>query len=599
MISNTIASLTTRESPIDWDSTLTSLQREVRERLSFEARVDESWIRDVADRMLQMQSSTSVFLQVDIMILLSDWYEDRRDRRFALRLLEGARDVAAGVNALSAKRRALNTLGTFHNRGKNTADAMTCYAEALQIAEQLGDRLGRCAVLANMAALRFNMGMLDDSIKLATLVIELCGSEGVLAQLKTQAHHVVAEASVALSDPVTAAHHLSAALRGALEPGNRSDATKRVLLEATFVRALVSMGQLTEAQRHVDLANTYALKAETFTARVQAQLSTALCEAASGTWDIALTRLASLESEIPTTDISFRDLVHVELFSNLQAGRKQYARYYDKKYLFSLAQFQRKTAIAQVANVKRYLKDVERAERKASNIVSVFYEKLEALASVAELREDTGGEHAHRVGSLVRFLATKLGYSDADACAMEHAARLHDIGKLATPDAILLKRGKLSVAETEIIRRHPTEGSQILTDVLYTVEATDINQSDEMAIVLRLASEIAQYHHEFWDGSGYPYGIAGKLIPESARLVALADAFDELTHATPYKKPSTLSESLTKIEALSGKQFDPELTRVFVGVVDEFSNTQVESTSILSEFHAANRAIKRLVSDRI
>ena len=581
------------------ESLLVSLQKEIRGRLGSNPRASQEWLRGTAHELLRLKSQEAVLLQVENLILLAEWFEDGVDRTFALQLLEHARDIASRAKAPSAERRVLNTLGSIHTHAKNIPAALVCYAAAFELSEQIGDRIGRCAVLANMSTLRFNMGMLDEAVKLASFVIELCGSETVLLPIKSQAHQSIAEATLAMSDPETACLHAAAALNGFAQPGTRVEATKRVLVEATLVRALVAAGRIHEALRHNAAAAIYASEAETHTARVQAELSMALCDAAQGKCDIALTRLALLEERVKPTDLSFRDLVQIELFSNAQAGRKKYADYYNKKYLFSLSEFQRKSAIEQVAALKRLLKQAERRDTwgpSRPTVVSLFSAHLEALAALAELREDASGEHAFRVGVVARNIAESIGYSDRDASMLEQAARLHDIGKLATPDAILLKRGRLSQAEREIIQRHCTEGSQILADLLFTVEATEIREANEIGDGLRLAAEIAQFHHECWNGSGYPRGIAGSTIPEPARIVAIADAFDELVHVRPYKKPLSHATSLKQIEAASGLQFDPKLCRDFSRMSASKLAVPARDESQLSQFAAADRVIKRILS---
>jgi response regulator RpfG family c-di-GMP phosphodiesterase len=326
-----------------------------------------------------------------------------------------------------------------------------------------------------------------------------------------------------------------------------------------------------------------------------------MIEAAAGNTDISLSRLAALESKFSPTETAFRDFIEVELLASQRAGRVGFAQYYNKKYLSSLAEFQRKSAIEQFAAVKRLLKKAERREttfprNTSPDTLSAVSQHMEALASLAELREDATGEHAYRVGQLSRALACAIGYSSTRAELIERAARLHDIGKLATPDAILLKRGKLSPAEQEIVRRHPHEGSQMLADLLYTVEATEIRESSKIGDALRVAAEIAQYHHEWWDGSGYPLGLAGASIPEAARIVALADVFDELTHMRPYKPKHSRGESIRQIEMFSGRQFEPRLCRAFIDVLGSFEDIAQPSDAEISPFIAANRVIKRIAS---
>jgi putative two-component system response regulator len=176
-------------------------------------------------------------------------------------------------------------------------------------------------------------------------------------------------------------------------------------------------------------------------------------------------------------------------------------------------------------------------------------ETLERLALAAEFRDDQTYEHARRVGQTAALLAGELGLPDQQVRRIRQAAPLHDVGKLAVSDTILLKRGKLTAAEFEQVKRHPEGGAAILAG----------SNSD----VLQLAEEIALTHHEWWDGSGYPAGHRGVSIPLSGRIVALADVFDALTHDRPYKRAWAVSRAVAEIRRLRGSQFDPDVVAAF------------------------------------
>ncbi|MEO8386462.1 MAG: HD domain-containing phosphohydrolase [Betaproteobacteria bacterium] len=180
---------------------------------------------------------------------------------------------------------------------------------------------------------------------------------------------------------------------------------------------------------------------------------------------------------------------------------------------------------------------------------------LERLAVTAELRDDATGKHCFRVGRLSMLLARRVGLPEADVNSMDLAARLHDIGKFAIPDAILLKPTRLDAAETQLMRTHTTIGADLLA------QGNDGN--------LQMAEVIARHHHEFWDGSGYPFGLAGKAIPVNARITALADVYDALTHVRPYKAAWLHAEAMAYIRSMRGIQFDPQLTDFFMEMMAE------------------------------
>lgn len=176
-------------------------------------------------------------------------------------------------------------------------------------------------------------------------------------------------------------------------------------------------------------------------------------------------------------------------------------------------------------------------------------ETLERLAIAVEYRDDVTGRHTQRVGQTAGLLAMALGLPLEQVGLIQRAAPLHDIGKIGIPDAVLLKSGKLHPEEFEIIKTHTTIGAKIL--------------SGSRSALLQLAEEIALGHHERWDGTGYPYGLAGETIPVSGRLVTVADVFDALTHERPYKKAWPIEDAVAEIARQSGGQFDPHIVDVF------------------------------------
>jgi putative two-component system response regulator len=180
---------------------------------------------------------------------------------------------------------------------------------------------------------------------------------------------------------------------------------------------------------------------------------------------------------------------------------------------------------------------------------------LEQLAATAELCDDPSRRAIYRVGKLSKLLALELGFSETEATALEHAARLHDIGKLGIPSAILAKPGaRLNESEYLVVWRHAAMGAQIL------------EQCHEPFFAL--AAEIAHSHHEAWDGTGYPRNLQGEEIGEAARIVCLAENYDSMTHARSYRHATTHSEAIAFISKNAGRQFDPTMTPVFIRLIE-------------------------------
>jgi putative two-component system response regulator len=149
------------------------------------------------------------------------------------------------------------------------------------------------------------------------------------------------------------------------------------------------------------------------------------------------------------------------------------------------------------------------------------------------------------------------------------AARLHDIGKIGVPDAILLKADKLNDAERQIMRTHTTVGAELL--------------SKSNIPHMQMAEEIARHHHEWWDGSGYPGNVSGSAIPLAARITALADVFDALTHKRPYKVAWPIDSAIDEIATLKSRQFDPQLTDLFIVLVGRLRTDHPNLDSYLGQ----------------
>ena len=196
------------------------------------------------------------------------------------------------------------------------------------------------------------------------------------------------------------------------------------------------------------------------------------------------------------------------------------------------------------ARVRTHLSLVQAHELRETRLQIV-----RRLGTAAEFKDNETGLHVIRMSHCARTLALAAGYSDMAAEELLHAAPLHDVGKIGIPDAILQKPGPLTPEEWEVMRQHTVFGAQII--------------GEHPSGLLRLAASIALHHHEKWNGSGYPHGLAGEDIPHAARIIAIADVFDALTSARPYKPAWTVEKAVALIEEESGRHFDPALVALF------------------------------------
>ncbi len=187
--------------------------------------------------------------------------------------------------------------------------------------------------------------------------------------------------------------------------------------------------------------------------------------------------------------------------------------------------------------------------RRTQELEHSQLEMLVRLARAAEYRDDDTGQHTWRVAHVCGVIAREMGVKHERVETLLRAARLHDVGKITIPDGILMKPGRLSPAEYAVVQGHARAGAELL--------------SGSRSPLIRLAEQIALTHHERWDGAGYPQGLAGEAIPLESRILAVADAFDALTHDRSHRKAVSMVVAVREIREHSGTQFDPAVVEAF------------------------------------
>jgi cyclic di-GMP phosphodiesterase len=196
------------------------------------------------------------------------------------------------------------------------------------------------------------------------------------------------------------------------------------------------------------------------------------------------------------------------------------------------------------------------AQRRAiAELRASRQETVERLARAIEMHDPATGRHVHRMASIAALLGERLGLDAARVLLLRAAAPMHDVGKIATPDAVLRKAGGLTTQERALMEEHTTVGHRILCD----------SESD----LLRLAAEIALTHHEWFDGSGYPRGLSGEEIPLEGRIVAVADVFDALLSNRPYREAMPVGSATELIVGERDTHFDPAVVDALIDSLDE------------------------------
>ena len=223
-------------------------------------------------------------------------------------------------------------------------------------------------------------------------------------------------------------------------------------------------------------------------------------------------------------------------------------------------------------------------QRRTAELAHSRQQVVHCLARAAENRDNDTGMHVVRVGKYVGVIARAMGFARSRVEMIELASQLHDVGKIGLPDSILLHDGPLHGDQRQYMQRHCAVGKRILepmspADVELLKSHT--RMGTEIAFVptsplLMLASRIAQTHHEWWDGSGYPLGLAGDDIPIEGRMTSIADVFDALSSRRPYKDPIPREKCFEMMKENGGTQFDPKLLQSFFDNRDQIVDIQIQ-----------------------
>ncbi len=482
-------------------------------------------------------------------------------------------ECARRVNDAAALRKALTFHGILLADTGNIATAVEAYAEALELAESMHDLRAETPVWVNLGSALTYAGQLNDAVSCFERVVSLAGSEPQLAPFGPPALANIANICLYLEDYAKGLRSIKASIESAGEPQGATARMNRAIAECSYTRLLLEVDSLERARERCELAKRFAHESKSERAELQASLAEGLCEVHAGLIDLGMSRLSQALDRARVLKSELRYALLAMVKAQEVAGKPDVALVYLRELMMHTKKTQQENALR---HHRLHLENLARQQQEASEEVVMErheqslrgklaeqvaqqelmrsrIEMLERLAVTAELRDDSTGEHSYRVGRLSSLLGQDFGCDDQTCFMLDLAARLHDIGKIGIPDGILLKPDRLSEAEREIMKTHTTVGAELLAQ-------------SEMPH-MQMAEDIARFHHEWWDGSGYPNGIGGAAIPIAARITALSDVFDALTHRRPYKEPWPVARALEEIAYLKGHQFDPELTDLFLALV--------------------------------
>ena len=515
---------------------------------------------------------------------------------------------AATANERAIQRRLMSTLGGQYGDISDFAAAMQCFQVAIELARELGDPFGEAACFANAAAVLQEMGHYRQSIRMAQRVLRLDDVSSVAMELRLQAASNGLFSAHRIGDRVTAKAFLCS---GELCLSEKTPILRRAFFERNRTLYLVDANDADRANAFVEDAIQCAGADANPRVRILLSLSKAICAWGLGDRGVAERLLLGLYDESRRTRLYHHFVLQtgVKLYSNpispeealagLEYARElvEFTTSVKKAKFYRQLTHKRATEIGpdqsawqgdsftdvrgwlgatDIVDVANGPPDAERRELTKHEELTAIHEDIARLraarlrkeirtdavdtaenwAIAAEFFDDETGQHCYRVGHLAGMLARQIGMDETFCVQVEHAARLHDIGKIAVNELILLKPGPLDASEMSAMRLHTEVGAQILAG------------SDDPT--LRMAVDVARHHHEWWNGAGYPKKLSGREIPISARVCAFADVYDALTHARVYKKAWTHERALEEIVRLKGVQFDPDMIDAFIRVLDRY-----------------------------
>jgi putative two-component system response regulator len=483
-------------------------------------------------------------------------------------------------------RKALTILGVMYADTGVTSKAIECFAQALDLAHALRDTAAECSVWNNLGLAYIYSAQYRDALACLEHVIHLSGSNPTLARYRELALTNTALCCLHLEDFSRGLKASEANVREAKEPHSANELLASVMRENNYVRLLLEVNSAEKAGERCAIARRYAARSKSARADIAASIAEGLYEVQAGRVDVGISRLTATLERARLLRSMLREALTALVKAHEIIGEPDKALVYLREMMESLRKTQQENALKHVqlhlesiddplVGDSPYSTRLKRQEAALQGKVAqqeLFrsrIEMLERLAVTAELRDDSTGEHSYRVGKLSALLAQEFGCDEGTCYMIELAARLHDIGKIGVPDAILLKPDKLNDAERQIMRTHTTVGAELL--------------SKSNIPHMQMAEEIARYHHEWWNGDGYPGNLSGTAIPLAARITALADVFDALTHQRPYKVAWPIDAALDEISRLKGRQFEPQLTDLFIVLIGRLRRDYIDIDSYLGQ----------------
>jgi HD-GYP domain-containing protein (c-di-GMP phosphodiesterase class II) len=498
----------------------------------------------------------------------------RQILRIGDKLLNSVEPAALAVEAARASangpllREALTVQGVMLTELDNVHDAAVCLEEAWRIAERNpSDFKSMFSVLGNLGNALYAAYMYDDALK-AFRRAEALARAAKLEMLRGQVLTNIALCALETRQFEDGLLAIREAINLMGTPHHTDECIARVFAEGHYVRLLLQFKRVVEARERVVFAKQYSAQSGSVRAELEAAAVEGLCDIFEGSMDIGRERVLTALERARAIPASTRTalLIAVQAFeaSNEPGEALSYHREFSlmvkrqlRENILQYTKHQIITLSEQSPYAAMRMSDEHDKELRASYSQIVAQTGTEGFllsqAMTAEADWDPDGGHIYRIGALAKRLADQLECEPAIREQIDKAARLHDLGMKTVPRSLKLKRLSLSREEQIEVQRHTVDGAELVGHSRLPYSS--------------LAEDIARHHHERWDGKGYPDGLRGGGIPIAARIVALVDAFDTMTHEHVHQGPRSAPAALTHIESLLGTQFDPVAGKQFVAMV--------------------------------
>jgi putative two-component system response regulator len=485
-------------------------------------------------------------------------------------------------------RRALNVSSVGAIATGNASLGLTRAMQSCAIAKELGDPLGTFSSLVNATSILMAIGDHRYVAALGQQILEYC--EAWLPPETAKGMQVnMATCLLSLRDYKSSQQFAESACKNLASPKSPVDYWLRLVAEIVGLRCAIALNDVAIVEARMRFIELCADELESARTELMREHALSVYDSFKGRHESAIERLVSMHKNSKNVPSLHLDTLTLLFEAHEKKGDQigalkclaeqvEYRSRWQSKHVFEqLAQMKLEPSAATPAHddAATLVKAIEKGSctrpLDGEAVASAATQKvLERLAVAAELNEDDSGRHIYRVGRLTGLLAAEIGYDATAADAMDRAARLHDIGKLGLPGALVARAEALSAAEHKVMREHAGTGRKIL------------QQANDPAF--DLACDIAQSHHERWDGRGYPQKLKHAAIPESARMVALTEAFDVLTHGRAYQPAVPVAAALLRLQQASGTHFEPRLVDALLKVVARLQQAHGGDDAALSDY---------------